>query len=283
MIKIPSQTVKIGRMNRLQVVTELDFGMYLDGKKYGEILLPRKYIPDGTQVDDFLDVFVYMDSEDRPIATTETPYAMEGELAYLKAVAISSIGAFLDWGLMKDLLVPYREQRERMTDGQSYIVYVYFDTTSERMVASTKTGKFLHKINVNYNVGDEVDLIICNETDIGYNVIIDKKCIGIIYKNEIFQEVEEGQSIKGFIKLVRPDGKIDAELQRSGGNTRDELAELILKDLKEAGGFLPLTDKTPPEVINDRYKVSKRAYKRAVGGLYKQRLITVDEDGLRLV
>jgi predicted RNA-binding protein (virulence factor B family) len=236
MIKIPSQTVKIGRMNRLQVVTELDFGMYLDGKKYGEILLPRKYIPEGTQVDDFVDVFVYMDSEDRPIATTETPYAMEGELAYLKAVAISSIGAFLDWGLLKDLLVPYREQRERI-----------------------------------------------NETDIGYTVIIDKKCIGMIYKKEIFQDIEEGQSIKGFIKLVRPDGKIDAELQPSGGNTRDELAELILKDLKEGGGFLPLTDRTPPEVINDRYKVSKRAYKRAVGGLYKQRKISIDEDGLRLV
>jgi predicted RNA-binding protein (virulence factor B family) len=283
MIKIPSQTVKIGRMNRLRVVGELDFGLYLDGKKYGEILLPRKYVPEGLKVDDFIDVFLYVDSEDRPVATTETPYAMDGQLAYLRAVSITSIGAFLDWGLMKDLMVPFREQRERMTDGKSYIVYVYFDSTSDRMVASTKVGKYIDPKDAKYAVGDEVDLIVCNPFDRGYNVIIDRKFVGVIYRNEIFQEIHDGQELRGYIKLVRPDGKIDVELQRSGTEKREVLEDLILDELSGAGGFLPLTDKTPPEEIYDKYHASKRAFKRAIGGLYKKRLIAIEDQGIRLV
>lgn len=282
MIKIPDQSVKIGRMNRLLVVTELDFGIYLDGKKFGEILMPRKYVPEGVHVDDFIDVFLYMDSDDRPIATTEKPYAMEGELAYLKAVSITSIGAFLDWGLLKDLMVPFREQRERMTDGKYYLVYVYFDTTSERMVASTKIGKYIDPNAIQYNVGDPVDLVICDEFERGYQVIVDKKYVGAIYHNEIFQDIYPGKAMKGFIKLVRPDGKIDIELQKPGDNPRDDLEEILLNDLREAGGFLELSDKTPPEVIYDSYKVSKRAFKRALGGLYKKRSIVIEDNGIRL-
>ncbi len=282
MIKIPDQSVKIGRMNRLQVVTELDFGIYLDGKKFGEILMPRKYVPEGVHVDDFIDVFLYMDSDDRPIATTEKPYAMEGELAYLKAVSITSIGAFLDWGLLKDLMVPFREQRERMTDGKYYLVYVYFDTSSERMVASTKIGKYIDPNAIQYNVGDPVDLIICDEFDRGYHVIVDKKFVGAIYHNEIFQDIHPGESTNGFIKLVRPDGKIDIELQKSGDNPQDNLEEILLGDLREAGGYLELSDKTPPQVIYDSYKVSKRAFKRALGGLYKKRAIVIEDNGIRL-
>jgi predicted RNA-binding protein (virulence factor B family) len=282
-MNIPSMTLKVGKMNRLQVVTDLNFGLYLDGKDQGEILMPRKYVPEGVEVDDFVDVFVYLDSEDRLIATTETPYAMAGELAYLEAVAVSSVGAFMDWGLLKDLLVPFREQKERISEGSSYIVYVYFDTVSQRLVGSTKVYKYIDPKATNYRPGDEVDLIICNDVGIGYNVIVDKKYVGIIYKNEVFQEIEEGHAIRGFIKLVRPDGKIDAELQKSGeGGSRDVLEEIILKQLRESEGFLPVNDRTPPEEIYDTYKVSKRAFKRALGGLYKKRAITIEDDGIRL-
>jgi predicted RNA-binding protein (virulence factor B family) len=283
-VKIPSLTLKIGKMNRLKVVTELEFGLYLDGKDQGEILMPRKYVPEGTGVDDFVDVFVYLDSEDRLIATTEVPYAMAGELAYLEAVAVSQVGAFMDWGLLKDLLVPFREQRERLVEGKSYIVYIYFDSVSERLVGSTKVYKYIDLKATNYRPGDEVDLIIGNRFDRGYNVIIDKRYVGVIYSSEIFQDISEGQSTKGYIKLVRPDGKIDAELQKSGaGGEREALEEVLVKQLQAAGGFLPLTDKTPPEEIYDTYRVSKRAYKRALGGLYKKRLITIEDDGIRLV
>ena len=283
-MNIPSTTLKIGKMNRLKVVTDLDFGLYLDGKDQGEILMPRKYVPEGIGVDDFVDVFVYLDSEDRIIATTEEPYAMAEELAWLEAVAVSSVGAFMDWGLLKDLLVPFREQKERIVEGRSYIVYVYFDTVSERMVGSTKVYKYFDLKATNYRPGDEVDMIVANRVDLGYNVIVDKRYVGIIYHNEIFQDIVEGQAIKGFIKLVRPDGKIDAELQKSGeGGSRDALEEIILKQLKDGGGFLPLTDTTPPEKIYDLYRVSKRAFKRALGGLYKKRLITIEDDGIRLI
>ena len=283
MVEIPNQILKIGRMNRLRVVTDLDFGVYLDGKDQGEILMPRKYVPEGIGVDDFVDVFVYLDSEDRLIATTESPYVMAGELGYLKAVAVTKVGAFMDWGLLKDLLVPFREQRERLVEGKSYIVYVYFDTVSERLVGSTKIYKYIDDKASNYRPGDGVDLIIGNPVDRGYNVIIDKRYVGVVYKNEIFQDINEGQSIRGFIKLVRPDGKIDVELQKSGiGGERDVLEAIILRQLKAADGFLPLNDRTPPEEIYETYRVSKRAFKRALGGLYKKRAITLDDDGIRL-
>jgi len=269
-------------MNRLQVVTELDFGLYLDGKKHGEILIPRKYVPEGTKVDDFLDVFVYVDSEDRLIATTETPYAMAGELAYLKVIQTNQIGAFLDWGLLKDLLVPFREQKEGMYRENYYMVYIYLDTASERLVASSKLHKHINHQGAQYAVGDEVDLIICDPFEIGYNVIIDKRYVGVIFKNEVFQEIEPGQKMKGFIKNLRPDGKIDAELQKSGEHGDTALSDRILAQIKSEGGFLPLTDKSPPENIYKLFKVSKRAYKKAVGGLYKRRMITIEEDGLRL-
>ena len=269
-------------MNRLQVSSEVDFGLYLDGKKHGEILLPRKYVPEGIAHGDFIDVFVYSDSEDRLVATTETPYAMAGELAYLKVTSTTQIGAFLDWGLQKDLLAPFREQKEGMYRDQHYLVYVYLDTVSERMVASSKIHKYVNPQGAQYAVGDEVELTICDPFELGYVVIIDKHHVGVIYKNEIFQDIEPGQKIKGYIKNMRPDGKIDAELQRSGDHGSTELSDKILNELRDAGGFLPLTDKSPPEVIYERFKVSKRVYKKVVGGLYKRRLITIKEDGLHL-
>lgn len=282
-ISVPSQVVRVGRMNRLKVLTDLDFGLYLDGKELGEILMPRKYVAEGTSVDDFVDVFIYLDSEDRLVATTETPHAMEGELAFLKVVSTTKIGAFLDWGLMKDLLVPFREQRERMLADEYYIVYIYFDQTSERLVASSKIHKFLKSKADKYRLGDEVELIICNPFDLGYKVIIDRQFVGAVFSNEIFQPVEPGQHVKGYIKSIRADGKIDVELQKTTDRARDILSEKILADLRAAGGFLPLTDKTDPEEIYESYRVSKRAFKRALGGLYKKRLIMIQDDGIRLL
>lgn len=273
---------RIGALCKLRVVTNLDFGLYLDGgEELGEILIPRRYVPEGCDVGDVIEVFLYMDSEDRPIATTETPYAMAGELACLRVVDTTPSGAFLDWGLPKDLLVPFREQRERMVRDRFYVVYVYFDTVSERMVASSKVHKYINIKASRYAPGDEVDLIIGNEFDIGWNVIIDKRFVGVIYRNEVFRTLLPGQSVKGFIKEQRPDGKIDVELQRSGNYDPRELWEQILTELDKEGGFLPFNDATPPETIYERFKVSKRAYKKAIGGLYKRRLITIEDGGIR--
>ena len=282
-MKVPSLTIKIGSMNRLRVVKKLGFGIYLDGKNLDEILMPKRYVPDDCEVDDWLDVFVYLDSEDRPLATTETPLAMVGELAYLKVVAVNSMGAFVDWGLPKELLVPFGEQKEGMDRGRHYIVYVYLDTVSDRPVGSTKLHKHIKPRGMQYAVGDEVELIVCDPFELGYNVIIDKRFIGVIYHNEIFQPVHPGQHLPGYIKKLRPDGKVDLELQRSGTGGREHLSDNILALLKKRGGFLPVTDKSPPEEIQDLFQVSKRAYKRAVGGLYKERLITIEDDGIRLV
>ena len=281
-MKIPSLTVKLGAMNRLRVVSKVRFGVYLDGKNLDEILLPQRYVPEGCEVDDFLDVFVYLDSEDRPVATTETPYAMVGELAYLEVVAVNQMGAFLDWGLPKDLLVPFREQREGMDVGRRYIVYIYLDKSSERLVASSKIHKHVNPKSIRYKPGRKVSLIVCNAFELGYNVIIEKQFPGVIFKNEIFQPVAEGDQITGYIKQIRPDGKIDVELQKSGAYGREALAEKILALVKEKDGFLPITDKSPPEEVYQLFGASKKAYKRAVGGLYKQRLITIEETGLRL-
>lgn len=269
-------------MNRLRVVSKARMGVYLDGKDLDEILLPTRYVPEGTEVDDFLDVFVCLDSEDRLVATTDKPLGMAGELAYLEIVAVNQFGAFADWGLPKDLLIPFGEQREGLDKGRRYIVYIYFDKVSGRLVGSTKVHKFINPKSARFKAGSRVDLIVANPFELGYNVIINRQFVGVIYHNEIFQPVGEGEKVKGFIKQLRPDGKIDVELQKSGLSARESLTEAILAQLREAGGFLPITDKSPPEEIYRRFKASKRAYKQAAGGLYKKRLISIDDDGLRL-
>ncbi|MFO7725882.1 MAG: S1-like domain-containing RNA-binding protein [Oceanipulchritudo sp.] len=271
-------------MNRLKVLRKVSIGAFLDAHNLGEILLPRRYLPEDCEVDSLLDVFIYLDSEDRLVATTETPHAMAGELAYLRVVSVSRVGAFVDWGLPKDLLVPFREQREGLAPDRNYIVYIYLDTASERLVGSTKLHKHVNQKGHRYAAGDEVDLIICDPFDLGYTVIIDRRYTGVIFRNEVFQDLQPGQAVRGYIKNLRPDGKIDVELQRTGtaGGGREALAGMILKALQAEGGFLPLTDASPPGEIQARFKVSKRAYKRAIGGLYKSRLITMEKTGIRL-
>ncbi|MEL7586118.1 MAG: S1-like domain-containing RNA-binding protein [Prolixibacteraceae bacterium] len=273
----------IGTLNELEVVKTVDFGVYLDGGSHDEILLPKRYVPENCQVGDRLEVFIYLDSEDRLVATTEKPLVMVGEFALLKVVEITSFGAFLDWGLMKDLLVPFREQQEKMEKGKSYLVYVYLDNESQRIVATSRLDKCLGNIPVDYEAGEEVDLIIAGKTDLGYKAIVDNSHWGVIYHNEVFQPLRPGEKLKGFIKQVRPDEKIDLRLDKPGYEKIDSISQGILDQMKAAGGFLPFSDKSDPELIVKTFKTSKKNFKKALGSLYKQHLITIEENGIRLV
>ncbi len=274
----------IGSYNTLKVVKLVDFGIYLDAGAYGEVLMPTRYVPEGTKVDDMIEVFLYTDSEDRPIATTATPYAAVGDFAAMKVKAISSVGAFLDWGIMKDLLVPFSEQRRDLSEGETCVVYVYLDSKTSRVVASAKYEKFLEKEDFSELEPDmQVDIMIASKTDLGYKAIIDNKYIGLIYKNEVFKPLKLGDKLKAYIRQIREDGKIDLRLQRSGYDAIKGEAELILNKLNACGGFIATTDKSPAELIYDTYNISKKTYKKAVGDLYKHGLIKIQPDGIKLV
>jgi predicted RNA-binding protein (virulence factor B family) len=274
--------VEIGKTNTLKVVKEVDFGLYLDGDDLGEILLPKRFVPADAEVDHYLDVFIYIDSEDRVIATTQEPLAQVGDFAMLKVVAVNQVGAFLDWGLMKDLLVPYSEQKDEMQEGRPYLVYVYLDEDTERIVASAKISKFLDNIPVDYEEGQEVELMIAGKTDLGMNVIINNAHMGLIYENEIFQPIKPGQRLKGYIKKIREDEKIDVSLQKAGYERVTGVAGEILEKLRNSGGFLEANDKSSPESIKHMFGVSKKVFKKAIGSLYKERLIIIEEKGIRL-
>lgn len=274
--------VEIGKMNKLKIVKEVDFGLYLDGGESGEILLPGRYVPEGLKAGDSLNVFIYLDSEDRIIATTEKPYAMAGDFALLKVVAINPVGAFLDWGLPKDLLVPYSEQKPTMEKGRSYIVRIYVDKRSNRIVATSRLDKFLDNKPGGFRVGQKVELFICDPTDIGYKAVINSSHWGVIHYNEIFQTLKRGQKIKGFIRKVRDDGKIDLCLQKPGYGKVDDVTEKIIAVLKTHGGFLSITDKSSPETIYKLFGVSKKTYKKAIGAVYRKRLIMIEDNGIKL-
>ncbi len=273
---------EIGKLNKLKVVKLVSFGLYLDGGDYEQILLPKKYIPEGTKVGDFIEVFVYFDSKDIIIATTQAPYAYVDDFAYLKVVSVNSIGAFLDWGLIKDLFVPFREQKEALEKDKYYPVYIYFDKKSRRIAGTTRINRYLDMEPVNYKINEEVDLFIICEEEIGYQAIINSKHQGLLYRNEIFQPLELGQHLKGFIKKIREDKKIDLCLEKTGYEKVSGLAEIILTEIRKQGGSLNITDKCSPEVIYSTFKVSKKNYKKAIGALYKQRLITIDDNGIKL-
>lgn len=273
---------EIGKFNGLRVIKRLDVGVYLNGEELGEIFLPRSYVPEGCRTGDIVDVFIFRDSEDHLIATTQRPYAMVGDFAFLKVISVNSVGAFLDWGLQKDLLVPFREQKQKMEEGKSYIVYIYLDDRS-RIVASSKLDKFLDKQPVEFQEGQGVELLICDQTEIGYKAIISNSRWGVLYKNEVFQKLKKGRHILGYIKKVRDDGKIDLCLQKPGYETIDGVSKKIMDKLKAEGGFIPATDKSSPEIIYGLFGVSKKTYKKAIGALYKKRLISIENNGINLI
>ncbi len=272
---------KIGQFNALKVVKLVDFGVYLDGNDLGEILLPNKVVPEHTSINDILDVFLYFDSEDRLIATTVRPYAELGQCAYLKVIDTNHVGAFLDWGLDKDLLVPRPEQHMVMEKNKSYLVYLKQDREG-RIFASTKLDYFLDKTPASFKPGDAVDLLIADTTDLGTKVIINHQYWGLIYASDIFQNVRYGQKTKGYIQTIRDDGKIDVTLRKSGQSNRHDLAGRILAELEQQGGFLGLHDKSPAFDIQRVFNDSKKSFKNAIGRLYKQRKIDIEANGIRL-
>lgn len=274
--------VNIGKTNKLLIVKKVDFGVYLDGGDDGEILMPKRYVPDDCKAGDELAVFIYRDSEDRLIATSEKPCAQVGEFACLPVVAVTKVGAFLDWGLPKDLFVPFNEQQNRMEEGKSYLVRVYLDS-SDRIAASSKIGRFISGLPGEYSVGDEVSLIIWDRTDLGYKAIINEMHIGLIFEADVFQVLKPGDRVVGFIKQVRPDGKIDLYLHAPGYEKVGGVADEIIAALEQEDGFIALNDKSEPDAIYAKFKVSKKTYKKAIGNLYKKRLITIDNDGIRIV
>jgi len=272
--------LRLGHYNRLEVIKELDFGLYLDGYDGEEILIPRVYVPEGTQIGDFIEVFIYRDSEDRLIATTLKPYATVEQFAYLKVKDISKLGVFLDWGLMKDLLLPFGEQTHKMGLGRSYLVYVYVDEVSKRIVASAKLDKFLENDTSKFTEGQPVALIPFEYTDLGIKALIDRRCIGVIYKSEIFQDIILGDLTQGFIKKIRDDKKIDLALVKQGYDRIDNIKSQIYALLVLKEGFLPYTDKTDAEVIYQDLQMSKKDFKKAIGGLYKDDKIKLKGDGI---
>ncbi|MBU0681466.1 MAG: GntR family transcriptional regulator [Proteobacteria bacterium] len=273
---------EIGRINKLTIKRMLDFGAHLDGGEEGDILLAKRDIPRGGEPGDEVEVFVYKDAEDRLLATTQKPYATVGRFAKLRVKAQSPSGAYLDWGMQKDLLVPKREQQTRMEEGKSYVVYVFLDEKTNRIAASSKLDKFLDLQPPEYEEGQEVDLLIYGQSDLGYTAIVDHAHLGMVYKNEVFQKLSIGQEIRGYIKKVREDLKIDLSLQPSGYKKIDDVSKGILATLKDHGGRIAVTDKTPPEEIYALFGISKKTFKKAIGALYKRRLITMDDKGIRL-
>ena len=274
---------EIGKINHLEVVKEVDFGIYLDGGDLGEILMPKRYVPEGTMPGDTLETFIYLDSEDRLVATTEKPLAMVEEFALLSVVSVTPVGAFLNWGLPKDLFVPFREQRQPMEEGKKYLVYVYVDTNTKRIAASSKIEQYLDNIPVDYDLDEEVDLIIVNETDLGYNAIIDNSHFGILYKNEVFQPLNPGDRVPGYIKKIRTDGKIDLRLEKIGYEKISSFVDRIIVELQKNKGFLPFTDKSSPEEIYQTFRISKKNFKAAIGALYKKKFIALEDNGIRLL
>ncbi len=275
--------VQLGKYNQLEVVKEVDFGVYLNGDEDGEILLPSRYVPEGCKPGDMLNVFIYLDNEERLIATTLTPYVQVGEFACLEVAWTNQFGAFLDWGLMKDLFVPFREQKMKMQKGNKYVVHVHLDEDSYRIMASAKVEHFLSEEMPSYEPGDKVDVMVWQRTDLGFKVIVENKFGGLIYANEVFRALEPGIHLDAFVKQVRPDGKIDLELQRFGMRKVDDFADVLLEYIREHDGFTELNDKSPAEAIYDAFGVSKKTFKKAVGDLYKKRLVQLEENGIRLV
>lgn len=275
--------VEIGKYNTLKIIKDLDFGVYLDGGNGLEILLPARYVPKNIKPGDEVDVFIYHDNEGRLIATTAQPKATVGQFEFMQVKSVSNAGAFLDWGLMKDLLVPFREQKMPMREGKWYLVYLRVDHVTGRVMASARIEKFLDNVPPLYEPNQEINLLVADETEIGYKVIINNQHWGMVYHNEVFRRLEKGEHVKGYIKEVREDQKIDVSLSPLGYQRIGGIAGIILEALKMQGGFLPVHDKSEPEVIYSLFQCSKKAFKQAVGTLYKQHLITIREDGIQLV
>ena len=274
--------VALGKYNQLEVVKTVDFGVYLNGGDDGEILLPARYVPEGCKPGDMLNVFIYLDNEERLVATTLQPLVQVGGFACLEVAWVNEYGAFLDWGLMKDLFVPFREQKMKMQKGHRYVIHAHVDEDSYRIMASAKVERYLSKEFPPYPSGDEVEVMVWQKTDLGYKVIVDDRFGGLVYQKEIFKALEPGMRMQAFVRQVREDGKIDLTLQKDGSQKVDDFAEVLLRYIKDNGGYTELNDKSAAEDIYDTFGVSKKTFKKAVGDLYKRRLVVLVEGGIQL-
>tara|TARA_R110002049_G_scaffold70401_3_gene181911 strand:+ start:8821 stop:9651 length:831 start_codon:yes stop_codon:yes gene_type:complete len=275
--------IKLGQINTLEILRETDHGVYLIDEEANEVLLPNRYVPETFKIWDKLDVFVYLDNEERPVAATDMPYVMRNDFALLRCNQVNDFGAFLDWGLVKELFCPFKEQAFKMKPGGWYLVYCYLDERTDRLVASSKTNQFLDNRELTVNPFDEVDLIVSHPSDIGMNVIVNKTYLGLIYKDQIFTDLSVGDKLKGIVKKIRPGNKLDIGLGQIGYRNIEPNAERIMHELHDNSGYLNLTDKSNPEAIKDALQMSKKNFKKAVGTLYKQRLIEIKSDGIYLV
>ena len=275
--------VEIGAFNQLQVVKQVDFGVYLDGGELDTILLPRRYVPEGCEIGDWLDVFLYFDSDDLLIATTEKPKVQVGDCEMLTVIDINHAGAFMDWGLPKDLLVPYNEQQKPMEVGYSYVVHVFHDQNSDRIAASTKLNHHLDEETVWLKPRQQVNLLIAGRTDLGYKAVIDNKYLGLIFRADAFRPLKIGERLPGFVKNIRADGKIDLVISQSTLQGDHDLGEQIIRHLQEMGGESQVSDKSDPEEIYRLFKVSKKKYKQALGTLYKSKRILIEPGKVKLI
>jgi predicted RNA-binding protein (virulence factor B family) len=275
--------IKLGDYNTLKIVKSVDFGLYLDGGEAGEILLPTRYVPKNAKIGDELEVFIYLDQDEKLVATTLHPLAKVGDIACLEVAWVNEYGAFLNWGLMKDLFCPFREQKMRMQKGYHYVVYIKEDEESHRLIATAKVDKYLYSDRPPYKHGDAVDILIWQKTDLGFKAIVDNHYQGLIYEDQIFQPLHTGDRMTAYVDHIRQDNKIDITLQPTGRRQTEEFSEVLLRYLQENEGHCDLGDKSPSELIADRFKVSKKVYKKAVGDLYRRRLITISDNGIDLV
>ncbi|AXO79429.1 GntR family transcriptional regulator [Olleya aquimaris] len=274
--------IQIGEFNTLEILRDTEPGLFLGDADNNEVLLPNRYVPEHFEIGDDIEVFIYLDNEERMIATTDEPYIVKGEFAMLRCNAVSKIGAFLDFGLVKELFCPFKEQAFPMKKGGWYLVHCYLDEVTERLVASSKTNRFLDNKELTVDQFDQVDLIVSHPSDLGMNVIVNNKHIGLIYKDNIFQDISVGDRLKGIVKKVRPGNKLDISLGDIGYRNIEPNADKIMQELTDGNGFLALTDKSNPEAIKDQLQMSKKTFKKAIGTLYKQKLIDLKPDGIYL-
>ncbi|MDX1766507.1 CvfB family protein [Arenibacter troitsensis] len=275
--------IALGKYNNLEILRDTTVGLFLGDDEGNDVLLPNKYVPEEFEIGDFLDVFCYLDHEERIVATTLVPFVTVDQFQLLQVAEVNEYGAFMDWGLEKHLLVPFREQRNKMQEGQWYVVYCYLDEKTDRLVASNKLDKFLSNDNLTVQALDEVDLVVTRLTDLGWEVIINHKHKGLVYSNEIFKKVAVGDKLKGYIKNIRPDNKIDVSLQPIGYQSLEPAANLIYDKLVANGGVLNLHDKSDPEDIKRIMQMSKKTFKKGIGALYKERKIEIKPDSIKLL
>ncbi len=272
--------IELGNYNTLKILRSTSVGLFLGDEDGTEVLLPNKYVPDDFEIDQEIKVFCYLDSSERPVATTLDPLIKRNGFAHLEVKDVGQFGAFLDWGLEKHLLVPFREQKTPMEEGKKYVVHCFLDQESFRLVASNRLNRFLSNVDFNIEVNTEVDILIYRKTPLGWEVIIENQYVGLVFESDVFQPLAIGQRLKGFIKKVRTDNKVDVALQPIGASMLEPTADLIYRKLVENGGFLSLHDKSSPEEIKDVLHLSKKAFKKGIGGLYKAQKILIKEDGI---